>query len=227
MTKEATTADAPPADVGLATTVRAPQQGRSKASYERMLAAAEELLASRGSDEFTLNEVSKTGKVSIGSIYCRFDSKDALIHAVQFRVLERVNEEMMAQIAAARENARDLPELVALLVDAVAETLRKHAAVMRPLMLRASSDPVVAQTGKQSYAETAAAFGTAILAYRDAIRQDDPDRAIESSFRILYAPFARHLGFGSAIEAAWEGDWVVLKEDISRMIAAFLQSPSR
>ncbi|MCH7629512.1 MULTISPECIES: TetR/AcrR family transcriptional regulator [Novosphingobium] len=221
------TKDAKTADRGLATTVRAPQQGRSKASYERMLAAAEELLASRGSDEFTLNEVSKTGKVSIGSIYCRFDSKDSLIHAVQFRVLERVNEEMLAQIAAARENAQGLPELVRLLVDAVAETLRKHAALMRPLMLRASSDPVIAQTGKQFYAESADAFCTAILAHRDEIRQEDPVRATDSAFRILYAPFARHLGFGSAIEAAWEGDWVVLKEDISRMIAAFLLSPSR
>ncbi|MEO0031823.1 MAG: hypothetical protein RIS94_1581 [Pseudomonadota bacterium] len=214
-------------DAGLATTVRAPQQGRSRASYERMLTAAEELLASRGSDEFTLNEVSKTGKVSIGSIYCRFDSKDALIHAVQFRVLERVNEEMLAQIAAAREDARDLPELVPLLVEAVAETLRKHSALMRPLMKRASSDPVVAETGKAFYAQSAEAFCTAILGYRDMIRQDDPVRATDSAFRILYAPFARHLGFGSAIEAAWEGDWMVLKQDISRMIAAFLQSPSR
>lgn len=55
---------------------RAPQQGRSKASFERMLATAEELMTQRGSDEFTLNEVAKHGKVSIGSIYCRFDSKD-------------------------------------------------------------------------------------------------------------------------------------------------------
>ncbi|BEV01814.1 TetR/AcrR family transcriptional regulator [Novosphingobium olei] len=216
-----------PAEAGLATNVRAPQQGRSKASFERMLVAAENLLASRGSDEFTLNEVSRTGKVSIGSIYCRFDSKDALIHAVQFRVLGRVNEEMLAQIAIAREDASDLADLVRRLVDAVAETLRKHAALMRPLMVRASSDPVVAQTGKQFYAESAEAFITAVLARREEIRHEDPIRATESAFRILYAPFARHLGFGSAIEAAWEGDWVVLKEDISRMIAAFLQSPPR
>jgi len=33
-------------DVGLAKTLRAPVQGRSKASYERMLSAAEELNSS-------------------------------------------------------------------------------------------------------------------------------------------------------------------------------------
>lgn len=58
-----------------------PQQGRSRASYERMLAAAEKLMVKRGNDDFTLTEVAKAGKVSIGSIYLRFDSKDDLIRA--------------------------------------------------------------------------------------------------------------------------------------------------
>src|SRR5439155_8476116 len=69
-------------DVSLGRPSREPLQGRSRASFERMLEAAEKLLVERGSDEFTLSDVSKAGKVSIGSIYCRFDSKDDLIRAV-------------------------------------------------------------------------------------------------------------------------------------------------
>ena len=68
-------------DVGLTTALRAPVQGRSKASYERMLVAAEGLMVSRGSDDFTLQEVSKKGKVSIEFVI----KKDGTIAGMNLR----------------------------------------------------------------------------------------------------------------------------------------------
>jgi AcrR family transcriptional regulator len=212
-------------DVALSTALRAPVQGRSKASYERMLAAAEALMAAAGSDEFTLQEVSKKGKVSIGSIYNRFESKDALLHAVQLRVLERIDKRMGARLEEARSGADTLDRLVVALTKAVGETLKENAEIMRPLMLRATNDPLVAATGKSSFAKTADAVKGSLLLYSAEIKQPDPLRAVDSSFRILYAAIARYLGFGSATTAAWEGDWDVLLQDLSRMIAAFLVTP--
>lgn len=212
-------------DVALSTALRAPVQGRSKASYERMLAAAEALMAAAGSDEFTLQEVSKKGKVSIGSIYNRFESKDALLHAVQLRVLERVDKQMGAMLDEARNGARTLDQLVVALTRAVGETLKENADIMRPLMLRATNDPLVSATGKASFVATANAVKGSLLLYSAEIKQPDPLRAVDSAFRILYASIARYLGFGSATTAAWEGDWDVLMQDLSRMIAAFLVTP--
>jgi AcrR family transcriptional regulator len=209
-------------DVGLTTALRAPVQGRSKASYERMLSAAETLLASRGSDDFTLQDVSKKGKVSIGSIYNRFESKDALLHAVQLRVLERHELGMRARIDRARASANNLETLVVALVDAVAETLRDDADLMRPLMQRATNDPLVAATGKTYYATTANAVKGALLVHAADMRQPDPLRAVDTAYRVLYASIARYLGFGSSSTAAWEGDWGILKQGLARMIAAFL-----
>ncbi|NOW48587.1 AcrR family transcriptional regulator [Novosphingobium sp. SG751A] len=212
-------------DVALSTALRAPVQGRSKASYERMLAAAEALMAAAGSDEFTLQEVSKKGKVSIGSIYNRFESKDALLHAVQLRVLERVDKQMGAMLDEARNGASTLDQLVVALTRAVGETLKENADIMRPLMLRATNDPLVAATGKASFVTTANAVKGALLLHSAEMKQPDPLRAVDSAFRILYATIARYLGFGSATTAAWEGDWDVLMQDLSRMIAAFLVTP--
>lgn len=212
-------------DVALSTALRAPVQGRSKASYERMLAAAEALMAAAGSDEFTLQEVSKKGKVSIGSIYNRFESKDALLHAVQLRVLERVDRQMGAMLDEARNGASTLDQLVVALTRAVGETLKENADIMRPLMLRATNDPLVAATGKASFVTTANAVKGALLLHSGEMKQPDPVRAVDSAFRILYATIARYLGFGSATTAAWEGDWDVLLQDLSRMIAAFLVTP--
>ena len=209
-------------DIGLTTALRAPVQGRSKASYERMLAAAEGLLVTKGSDDFTLQDVSKKGKVSIGSIYNRFESKDALLHAVQLRVLERHNATMLDRIDRARGGAKRIEALVVALVDAVSETLREDADLLRPLMQRASNDPMIAATGKAYYANTANAVKGALLVHIVDIRQPDPLRAVDTAYRVLYASIARYLGFGSSATAAWEGDWGVLKQDLGRMIAAFL-----
>ncbi len=48
--------------------VRKPRQARSLVSFERMIAAAEALLVQRGSDNFTMTDVSRVSRVSIGSI---------------------------------------------------------------------------------------------------------------------------------------------------------------
>ena len=63
--------------------IREPKQSRSKASLERLLKSAAELLTEKGYAEFTLQEVSARAQVSIGSIYNRFKSKDDLIRQIQ------------------------------------------------------------------------------------------------------------------------------------------------
>ena len=214
-------------DVGLVKAVSAPKQGRSKQSYERMLSAAEQLLVERGHEDFTLNEVSKLGKVSIGSIYNRFESKDDLLHAVQLRVLHKVDAIMEARLREACERASSLDELIVGLIEGFALTLRESADVMRPLMLRAAKDELVATTGKQSYSTTATQICEALLAYREDIRHPDPEMAVGISFRMIYAAIARYLGLGSTSTAMWEGDWEDLKINLARMIAAFLQTRPR
>lgn len=215
----------PGGDVGLASALRAPVQERSRESYERMMAAAEQLLGERGDGDFTLSEVSRAASVSIGSIYNRFENKEALLHAVQLRVLERVNREMGERIAGAIGTYAGLDQLVQRLVDAIAETLRAHAGPMAALMRIASSDPQVLATGKRYHSETVRTFTRFLLAQRQDIVRANPERAVDSAFRVLYAAIARYLGFGSATDAAWEGDWSILKEDLAAMIAAFLRQP--
>jgi len=190
-------------DVGIGAPSRAPMQGRSRASFERMLAAAEKLLMERGSDDFTI--------------------ADDLIRAVQARALAEIDADMAQGLADATSKSKSLDELVRNLIDSLAEILRKHAEIFRPLMLRATFDEVIATVGKRSYAETERRFRETILARVHEIHHPDPERAVRSVFRIAYAALARYLGFGSSTTAAWEGDWQVLKEDLEVMSSAFLR----
>lgn len=204
---------------------REPQQGRSRASYERMLAAAEKLMVKRGNDDFTLTDVAKTGKVSIGSIYLRFDSKDDLIRSVHARVMARIEadqDEMLADVIARSE---ELEAFMHHFVDGFAESLRTYSAVLRPMMLRATHDTTLSGVGKHSADRFGDKVKRHMLTYSDAFATPDHRRLVDNAYRVIYATIARYLGLGSSPESANEGNWEELKEDLGTMCAAFLRAP--
>src|ERR1043165_8347775 len=107
-------------ELAVETVSRKPQQGRSRASLERMLAAARELMVERGNEEFTLQEVSQHGNVSIGSIYLRFESKDNLVRAVIANALDEIAAEEDLMLDSVRAKSRSLAEFVPNYVEAFA-----------------------------------------------------------------------------------------------------------
>ena len=204
---------------------REPQQGRSKASFERMVNAAEKLMIRKGSDDFTLTEVSKVGKVSIGSIYLRFNSKEDLLRAVQSRELGRLEVEQDVMLTSVQAGSETLAEFMRGFVEGFGELLRAHAEVLRPIMLRAAHDQALSGSGKESADRFARAARKAMLTYRHEFGGDDPERKAGAAYRVIYATIARYLGLGSTSEAADEGGWDELKRDLGAMCAAFLRSP--
>ena len=201
--------------------VRPPQQDRSRQSLEKVLAAARQLLCESMTADLTLSDVSKTAGVSIGSIYGRFKGKDDLLQAVFEDALEKMDLEWQALMQALDARPLALPELLPQLVDTLAEFLARHAAILKPFMNRAGQGDIV-RSGKESHGRMADAFIARISAHQDEIRHPDPERAIHSCFRITYSSLARFLGLGSAADAAGEGDWDHLKEDLSTMSVLFL-----
>lgn len=203
---------------------RTPQQGRSKASLERMLAAAEKLMIERGNEDFTLQDVSRSGDVSIGSIYLRFESKENLVRAViasHLQRIERVEEEMVADV---RARSHTLAEFMHNFVDAYAEFLRQHAPMLRLGMDRARHDPLVSGPGKATAARAARMSADAMLAYRDEVRGADAELKAYSAFNMIFSTLARQLSLGSSAEIADDLDWIVLKTQLARMAIAYLSS---
>jgi len=58
------------------------QQARSKATRERLLAAAEKVFAEKGYDGAKLADIAEEAGVSVGAVYFRFKDKDALFLAI-------------------------------------------------------------------------------------------------------------------------------------------------
>ncbi len=82
---------------------RAPAQARSRERVEKMLAAAKDLIAEKGSDALRMGEVAERAGVSIGSLYQFFPDKAAVIRTLA----ERYNAEGRACIAEGLEGIAD------------------------------------------------------------------------------------------------------------------------
>lgn len=205
------------------TVSRRPQQGRSKASLERMLSAAEKLMAEGGNEDFTLQDVSRTGDVSIGSIYLRFESKDNLVRAVIAGYNARIAEDQNSMIAAVTNQSRDLAAFMGNFVDAYAEFLREHAPMLRLAMDRARHDPLVSGPGKETATRAAQVSADAMLAFSNEFGGEDRELKAFSAFNVIFSTLARQLSLGSSAETSQDLDWLVLKKQLARMCLAYLK----
>lgn len=202
--------------------LKEPKQNRSKASLERLLNAACELLTENGYKDFTLQEVSKRAKVSIGSIYNRFKSKEDLIRLLQVRELETLEVETALVITRIRRKQLKLRLLVPEVISEYANLLKTHKGILRPLMEISAVDEVVATYGKTHAAQNIADFIQLLLERKEEISQPDPARAVDHIFKVVYAALARYLGLGIMDGVSGEGDWEELLDDLSQITLHYL-----
>lgn len=204
---------------------RKPQQGRSKASLERMLAAGRALMLERGSEEFTLQEVSERGQVSIGSIYLRFESKDNLVRGVIAEALDALGAEETALLDRLAAQSSTLADFVPAYVEGYAEILRKHAPLLRLTMERASFDPLVSAPGKEHALRAESDSTNAMLAFAGEFGGTvDHKVKAQSAYHIIFATLARQLSLGSSGEAVHDYDWNLLKRELASMCLAYFRA---
>ena len=200
---------------------RAPKQERSRASFERVIEAATAILRERGHADFTLAEVSRRSKVSIGSIYCRIDGKDALVHIVQQRVYQQLEREFAEIVNRLRRQSLPLRKLIPPLVRDDAELYRRYGSIFNAMFALAPDDPVIAATGKHAYANAEMDFKLLLLEHRDEITHPDPEHAARFAYAMAWDLIARRLGFGSRGGMS-EGDWRELLDDLAVATLAVL-----
>lgn len=204
--------------------IRPPQQRRSRASFDRVLEAGIEVLRQHGFDGFTVHEVSRRAGVSIGSIYARAPSKDALLLAIYDREMERIASRQ--QRIEADSHREDLTgrELVKTLVRDMAELMLSESATLRVFMQRAPSDDVIWQRGAQRSHLLADVFETALLEHRDELARPSPELAIDVAYRFVYCTLARRITHGGRFESPHELSDEQLVAELSSAAADYLLS---
>lgn len=135
---------------------RVPRQQRSREKHERILDAADTLLAGAGSDTraatLTTTRIAAEAGVAVGSVYSYFADKEAIAEAVAMRHWQRFAD-LVAATAEAEERDRSADPLATVL-DTLAAGFRGQPAFralwyseLRSERVRAATRPVRDQVG--------------------------------------------------------------------------------
>ena len=172
--------------------LRPPRQGRSKASLDRVLAAAAEILVEGGYSAFTINDVARRAGASSGLIYARFEHKAALFEAVLVREMTRMVNEENAALEALAQRHLPTPDLIEGIVRILADLAHREAPLTQAFMERTTLEPRLILHVKRL--RTAPKRIAALLVERSAdLGRDDPERAADMAFWIATSALERRV----------------------------------
>lgn len=198
---------------------RPPQQARSRAALQRILASAEHVLVHDGLDEFTIARVADHAGVSVGGVYRRFENKDQLVDAVRQDMLARLETAITEALDTAQPSLAGVLETFS---SALSDFLAKSGHVL-PAILAGRRGPDMPQQGVQALTALRQRFLDAATPHREQIRRPDPDTALSVAFRSVIAASAHR----AAISPWWPDglDWTQWAHETAAMTTAYLTAP--
>lgn len=113
--------------------VREPLQIRSRNTMDRILAAAEELVAIGVFDRATVSGLVKRAETSVGAFYSRFRDKRALKSVIQERFVGRIEAEVAKLTDSARWSGQPFVTVVHGVVTGLVDLLRRERGGFRSL----------------------------------------------------------------------------------------------
>lgn len=213
-------AASPPAAPGR---LRLPRQARSRATFDRLMAAAAELLAERRFEEASVAELVERAGSSVGAFYARFGSKEGLLHELDERLFEAGRaswKEFLADERWARAGAGEILDAV---VDRLVEKRRERRGLLRALALYVRSNP------ESAFARRSARLNrilverlTALLeTHRGQIGHPRPAEAIPFAIQIADSVTRDTIVFAESALAPRRADRA-LKAELSRVLRLHL-----
>jgi AcrR family transcriptional regulator len=198
-----------------------PQQARSRAALQRLLASAEEVLINEGLEDFTIARVAEHAGVSVGGVYRRFASKEHLIEAIKQDLAERL-EEAVAQALDTAEPS--LGGVIEAFTAALSGTLNESGRVI-PAVLAGGRSVDAPEQGLRIITALQQRFLDAATLHGEQIRHPDAATALNIAFRSVIAA-----GTHRAAASPWWPDgltWPQWAREIADMTLAYLTTDHR
>ena len=169
--------------------VRLPRQPRSRISFERMIAAAHDLIAESGLEGATVQGILKSSGVGSGTFYARFDGRDALLAYLAIRFWSDAEEGWSAVLTPSRWTAAGPKEIVTQFTRMAVVWTWAHGALLRAFLVHAMTHvgyDLLDQTAELD--NTVADHLTRLLLPRaEEYTHDDPEQAIRLATLQVFA----------------------------------------
>lgn len=205
--------------------IRPARQERSRLAWERVLEAGAKVIEEDGYEGFTIAAVCARAEVSVATIYARVASKEALFFAVYEHVLADIGREELVLEEVSRFQALPVAEVVREAVVAVADRFLLHAPFLGSIILLSGTNAELRRRGGEYSRGLGERFSAALLTHAAEIAHDDPERAVDACFRMLFSTLAIHVSYGSGFESGRSMSDDQLVHDLQELAASYLLSP--
>jgi len=202
------------------------KQARSRRTLDRLLDAAEQVLAERGLERATVPAIARQAGLSVGVVYRRFRDKDALLRAVHERFFARVTEANRSALDPDRWDGVPARTVATAVVRGIVRGHREYRGLLRSLLLYAETHPDPAFR-RLAAAQSAEAFGGGqlgglLLARRGELAHADPENATGFGLLVVASTLRGLLFAETDMLGPYAGDDAVLARELTRLCTRYL-----
>ena len=208
---------------------RPPRQTRSQATLDRILDAAERVFEEKSFSEATVAEIMSRAGVTVGAFYRRFPDKNALLHHLDQRFFNTVNERGDVLLDPERWRGASIAAILAEFAQAAVELYAANRGIARSLFLRARLDPVVQTTAQQINARFIEGLRELLLDPErlPQITHPQPERAVALGFMLFVGGLREATVFGEVWPNHEQIVGEKLPEEMARLFRSYLSAEPR
>ncbi len=166
--------------------VRPTHQSRSQETLERILDAAEAVIAEKGFEKATVSEIVRRAKSSVGAMYARFNDKDALLSCLDERFYSEAIATADVAVDPERWQGASIADIFAEVIPFLVRVYQQKAGLIRALVARGISDREFAIRGARLFQHISASLSDLLMERRDEIGHPNPALAIDLGLRMVF-----------------------------------------
>lgn len=206
--------------------VKPPQQARSQKTLERLLDAAEELIAERGVASVTVSEVVRRAGSSVGAFYARFPDKNALLATLHERSCAEALATSELALDPKRWESVDLAGAIFEIVKFTGILYRERRGIVVAFVELAAADGSFADRRAALEAQTA----SRLLEFLRSRESDIAHPDLKVAAHVLTRMILSTLEYGATVFRGGVGDAAGLTEEriaaeLTRAALAYLGAP--
>lgn len=202
--------------------VRPPQQARSQRTLDRILDAAEALVAAKGFEDTPVSEIVARAGSSVGAFYARFRDKDGLLHALYDRYYEQAIATADTALDPERWEGASVAELLAAVVRFLVEIYREQRGLMRAFAVRTHVDPDFQARRERLSHYVTDKLSALLLARRGGLGHERPERAAAFGMTLVFNTLEGTILFGEMRSGALALTDDELAAELTRACLAYL-----
>lgn len=166
--------------------VRPPQQERTREQLERILEAAETLLAEQEFSRVSVVRIASAARTSVGGFYRRFPTKSALLHALHERFCEQAKATASLALDPTRWQGIPTPVMFQSLVDFLIDVYSQRRGLFRAFLLQAISDVKTNRRNRDLFDHLTAKMAALLQERRNDLDHTDPWLGAGFVLRVMF-----------------------------------------